>query len=71
MGIPVLSADRFHPARVDAIVLSSHGYEQDMAVNCSERWPGVKVLPIWRPIQPAEDFAAVCHERIPTALYPI
>ena len=69
MGLPVVSAERFDPACVDAIVLSSHGYEQDMAVACSERWPGIRIFPIWRPIQPSEDYKAVCHERIPTALY--
>jgi hypothetical protein len=73
-GIPVVSARHFDPSHVDAIVLSSHGYERDMAAICSDRWPSLPVFPIWRPFQPDgrapdEDFEAVCHDRIPTELY--
>lgn len=67
--VPVVSAERFDPARVDAIVLSSQGYEQEMAGICAERWPEVKVCPIWQPLASAADFEAVCYEKIPTGLY--
>ena len=69
MGLPVVSAKCFDSALVDAIVLSSYGYEQDMASICSERWPGVKVYSIWQPLGAREDFAGTCHEKIPTSLY--
>lgn len=75
MGLPVVSAERFDPTQVDAIVLSSHGYEQDMAAACSERWPELKVYSIWRPLPdpshvgPVENFEAVCHDRIPNSLW--
>jgi hypothetical protein len=72
MGLPVISAEQFDPSQVDGIVLSSHGYEQQMAAFCRKRWPHAKVYPIWRPAQQAaEDFEAVCHDRIPTELYEI
>src|SRR5258708_7748289 len=45
IGFPVVSAGSFDPSEVDAIVLSSHGYEQEMAAVCSECWPGVRVFP--------------------------
>jgi hypothetical protein len=66
MGFPVVSADAFDPSEVDAIVLSSNGYEQEMAAICASRWPELRVEPIWRPLVAAE---AVCHERIPSELY--
>jgi len=74
MGFPVVSADRFDPRQVDGIVLSSHGYEQEMAAICNDRWPETRVYPIWRPIQQAsrpavEDFSALCKERIPPTLF--
>jgi hypothetical protein len=69
MGFPVVSANRFNPSNADAIVLSSNGYESDMAATCAERWPGKRVYPIWRPLGPAENFEAVCHDRIPGELY--
>jgi ubiquinone/menaquinone biosynthesis C-methylase UbiE len=74
MGFPVVSVDHFDPSPVDAIVLSSHGYEREMARLCGERWPQLKVYPIWRPLAepsltPSEDFHAICHEKIPAELY--
>jgi hypothetical protein len=70
LGIPIVSAENFDSAIVDAIVLSSHGYEQEMAVICGERWATLRIYPIWRPVlAPAEDFEAVCHNRIPMELY--
>ena len=75
MGLPVVSAERFDAAQVDGIVLSSHGYEQEMAAACRQRWPQAKIYPIWRPfpeepsLDPAEDFGEFCHEKIPAVLY--
>jgi hypothetical protein len=74
MGLPIVSADHFNPREVDGIVLSSHGYEREMAAICRDRWPDTSVYSIWRPVQqpdlaPAEDFDAVCHDRIPGILY--
>jgi hypothetical protein len=69
MGFPVLKAQYFDPARVDAVVLSSYGYEEDMAAVCNERWPGLKVVRIWRPVVTGEDFETMCHEKIPNSLY--
>jgi hypothetical protein len=69
MGFPVVSADAFDPSRVDAIVLSSNGYETEMAAICSMRWPGLKVYPIWQPPAAADDVEVLCHERIPSELY--
>jgi hypothetical protein len=45
-----------------------------MARLCGERWPQLKVYPIWRPLAepsltPSEDFHAICHEKIPAELY--
>jgi hypothetical protein len=64
MGIPILSAGHFNPSDVDAIVLSSQGSEDDMAATCRERWPEMKVYPIWESC-----FQALCEAKIPTALY--
>lgn len=75
MGLPVVSAERFDAAQVDGIVLSSHGYEHEMAAASRQRWPQAKIYPIWRPLpeessfDPAEDFGKFCQEKIPTALY--
>lgn len=71
MDLPVLSAERFDSGQVDAIVLSSQGYEQEMAGVCAERWPEVKVYSIWQPPASAEEFEAACHDKIPTELYKI
>ena len=59
MGFPVVSADDFNPAEVDAIVLSSCVHEQAMAATCRERWPELKVYSIWTPIPVARDFECV------------
>jgi hypothetical protein len=70
MGFPVVSADRFDPSTVDAIVLSSHGYEQDMAAACSERWPQLEVHAIWQPVGgPTLDYEGICYETIPASLW--
>jgi hypothetical protein len=69
MDLPLVSANHFDPAHVDAIVLSSQGFEQEMAGICTERWPEVKVYSIWQPLAFTADFEAVCHEKIPTSLY--
>jgi hypothetical protein len=74
MGVQVISADRFDPSTVDAVVLSSQGYEQEMAVTCARRWPETSVYRVWRPVleEPpfhmSEDFGGVCHETIPASL---
>lgn len=74
MGIEVVSADQFDPATVDGIVLSSQGFEEDMAATCAKRWPRTSVYPIWRPDVTApseplpEDFGNVCPETIPLAV---
>ena len=69
MNLPVVSAERFNPGGEDAIVLSSYGYEQEMASTCKQRWPEVKIYPIWRPL--ALPTAAEKHfqSTIPTRLY--
>jgi Glycosyl transferases group 1 len=75
MGYPVVSADRFDPEDVDGIVLSSHGYEEQMAQTCSERWPQTNIYPIWRPVLEPEytdltdGFEALCQQTIPASLY--
>jgi hypothetical protein len=75
MGYPVVSADRFDPQEVDGIVLSSHGYEEQMAYTCCERWPETRIYPIWRPVlEPeymdlTEGFEALCQQTIPASLY--
>ena len=75
MGYPVVSADRFDPEDVDGIVLSSHGYEEQMAQTCSVRWPEIRIYPIWRPVlEPeytdlTEGFEALCQQTIPASLY--
>jgi hypothetical protein len=66
MGFQVVSADTFDPSDVDAIVLSSNGYEQEMAAICAARWPNIKIQPIW---QPLEAIQVECHEKIPGELY--
>jgi hypothetical protein len=74
MAVQVVSANRFDPSTVDAIVLSSQGYEQEMAVTCAERWPKTSVYRVWRPVleEPSfhlsEDFGGVCNETIPASL---
>lgn len=73
MGHPVVSADEFDANQVDGIVLSSHGYEQEMAGICRDRWPQIGAYTIWRPIQPdlvsAENFDGLCDDKIPSILY--
>jgi hypothetical protein len=69
MDFPIASADRFDSSQVDAIVLSSQGYEQEMAGICAERWPQAKVYPIWQPLASAAGLEGICHDKIPTALY--
>jgi hypothetical protein len=49
-GVPVVSADRFDPSTVDAIVLSSQAYEREMSSTCAARWPQIPVVPIWQPL---------------------
>jgi hypothetical protein len=66
MGFPVVSADAFDASQVDAIVLSSNGYEQEMAAICAARWPGVKIQPIWQPLAATP---VVCRDKIPSELY--
>jgi glycosyltransferase involved in cell wall biosynthesis len=73
MGFPVAGAADFDPRRVDAVILSSHGYEHDMARVCGERWPNLKVYSIWRPLNsssaiPAENFESICQENVPAAV---
>jgi hypothetical protein len=48
-GFPVVSMDEFDPASVDAIVLSSHGYEHAMGAACASRFPGLPAFSIWSP----------------------
>lgn len=77
MGYPVVSADRFEQSQVDAIVLSSQGYEQEMATICEKRWPELPFYSIWRPLHSVDDlmddlmddFENVCYDTIPSALY--
>lgn len=79
MGHPVIGADDFDPADVDGIVLSSHGFEEQMGQTCRKRWPGTNVYSIWRPVleKPLHEadtdlmasFDAVCQQTIPPALY--
>jgi hypothetical protein len=47
--VPVVSADDFDPSSVDAVVLSSQGYERVMAATCAARWPSLPVFPVWSP----------------------
>ena len=74
MGYPVESANHFRPDHVDAIVLSSHGFEDQMARACKQRWPDLKTYPIWRPSEPLAlgtgNLGVSCDEKIPTAIYP-
>lgn len=46
-GLPLVSADAFDPVEVDAIVLSSHRFESDMAAECAKRWPRLRVHRLW------------------------
>jgi hypothetical protein len=72
LGIPIVAADEFDSTQVDAIVLSSYAFEEEMASICRSRWPGAKVYSIWRPLQRGS--AAACDnlcDRIPAALYEI
>ena len=50
LGIRVIAAERFDPSTVDAIVLSSQGYEEQMAATCAQRWPETSVYRVWRPV---------------------
>jgi hypothetical protein len=65
MGHPLVGADAFDPGRVDAIVLSSHGYEQEMARVCGERWPGLPIYPVWKPVESAGGLWLVDPENPP------
>ena len=74
MGLRVVSADDFDANQVDGILLSSHGYERQMAAICRERWSEIRAYTIWRPVQqpdlvPAENFEGICEDKIPTILY--
>ena len=69
LGFPLVGTERFNPAEVDAIVLSSEGYEEAMAAICRERWPDAKVHSIWRPVGPVEDFDSLCRDDVPGELY--
>ena len=47
MGCRIVPADDFNPDSVDAVVLSSSDYEEEMYQTCRKRWPGVNVFPVW------------------------
>jgi glycosyltransferase involved in cell wall biosynthesis len=49
-GIPVVAVSSFDPESVDGVVLSSREFEAEMAETCARRWPGLPVVPVWRPL---------------------
>jgi hypothetical protein len=46
-GLPLVGADAFNPAGIDAMVLSSHRFESEMAAECARRWPHLRVHRLW------------------------
>jgi GT2 family glycosyltransferase len=46
-GLPVVAADDFAPAAVDAVILSSQLFEVEMYTECRRRWPNLPVYPLW------------------------
>jgi hypothetical protein len=48
--IPIVSSDEFDPASVQAVLLSSQTYEQELAAIAEERWPDLPAIRLyWHP----------------------
>jgi GT2 family glycosyltransferase/glycosyltransferase involved in cell wall biosynthesis len=67
LDCPVIPAEKFNPDTVDAIVLSSRDYEEEMYRSCRQHWPVVPVFTVWDfKTSTPEMFKNAAHESMST-----